>query len=78
MDKVKIAEYLVEIEETMSDWDDPSSWQYEIEKLQEIIKQLADDTLNEPNATDRSLFAMLEYKARRIREYILKQNKIDN
>ena len=78
MDHAELAEYLVEIEETMSEWDEPIAWLFELEKIQSIIEQLMNDTFNETKPTDRSLLACLELKARKIREYIIRRNRMDN
>lgn len=78
MDYSEIAEYLVEIEETTSDWDSPISLQFKLEKVQNIIEQLMDDTFSKPNLTDRTLLDCLEYKARKISEYIIRRNRMDN
>ena len=79
MDHLELTIYLKELKESMYDWDDgPISWQLELEKVQNIIKQLMDDTFNETDPTDRTLLAMLEYEARKIRDCIIRRNRMEN
>ena len=69
MEHSELSIYLKELEESMYEWDDsPVSWQLELEKVQSIIKQLMDDTSKEADKNKRVMFAMLEYKARLIRQ----------
>lgn len=69
---------MVEIEETLSDWDSPVSLQFELEKVQNIIEQLTDDTFSKTNLIDWDLLTCLEYKARKITEYIIRRNRMHN
>ena len=79
MDHLELTIYLKDLEETLYEWDDgPVSWHCELEKVQNIIKQLMDDTFNETNPTDRTLLACLELKARKIRDCILRRNQMKN
>ena len=79
MDHLEIAIYIDDLEEALYEWDDgPISWHCELEKVQNIIKQLMDDTFNEPNPTDRTILACLESRARRIRDCILRRNQMKN
>ena len=60
MDHLELTIYLKELEESMYEWDDsPASWQLELEKVQNIIKQLMDDTSKEADKNKRVMFAML-------------------
>jgi hypothetical protein len=78
-DHLIIAEFLKELEESIFERDDgPVSWHCERETVQNIIKQLMVDTFNETNPTDRSRLALLEYKARKIRDCIFKRNQMKN
>ena len=79
IDHLEIAIYIDDLEEAMYEWDNgPVSWHCELEKVQNIIKQLMDDTFNESNPTDRTILATLEYRARRIRDCILRRNQMKN
>ena len=60
MDHLDIAIYINDLEDAMYEWDDgPVSWQLELEKVRSIIKQLMDDTFNEPDPIDRTILALL-------------------
>lgn len=78
MDHTEVAEYLVEMEETLSEWDSPVSLQFELEKVHNIIKQLTDNTFSGPNLTNRMLVACLKEKARKISNYIIMRNRMQN
>ena len=79
MDHLELAIYIDDLEEAMYEWDDaPLSWQLELEKVQNIIKQLMKDTFNEPDPIDRTILACIESRARRIRECIIRRNQLDN
>jgi hypothetical protein len=75
----ELSVYLKELEESMYEWDDsPASWLLELEKVQSIIKQLMDDTSKEADKNKRVMFAMPEYKARLIRQSIIRRNQMEN
>ena len=79
MEHSELSIYLKELEESMYEWDDsPASWLLELEKVQSIIKQLMDDTSKEADKNKRVMFAMLEYKARLIRQSIIRRNRMEN
>ena len=79
MNHLDIAIYIDDLEESMYEWDDsPASWLLELGKVQSIIKQLMDDTSKEADKNKRVMFAMLEYKARLIRECIIRRTQMEN
>jgi hypothetical protein len=63
----------------LNEWDNSLvSWHCELEKIQGLIKQRMDGTFKETDKKNRTLLAMLEYKARLIRQSIIRRNRMEN
>jgi hypothetical protein len=74
-----IADYVRGIEQDLYQRNgDAASWQVELTKLHRTIEKLMDETAAEENENARVLFAFIEYRARLVRDEIMKRIGVEN